>query len=348
MSALKDLADQADEAEAISELKRSNDSLLRQLDKAKASKADLVDAVYRAAKEAASALEVPPVPRPAPQQKRGKPEIAVAIISDWQLGKVTPTYSSEICAQRIERFADKITRLVSIQRADHPVRELHIWNLGDLVEGELVFPGQAHRIDASLFRQVSVDGPRILSGFQRRMLALFERVHQRDVDGNHSIGGSDRREFHPETTADRMVIAATRLITGAEKRLHWPDPDPRGERNWYAVDTIGAYSCLLVHGDQIKGGFAGFPWYGADRKVGKWFQGAVPEHFDDVAIGHFHTPLWWQMSERVHLWANGTTESSNTYAAERLAGSGRPMQWLLFIEPVKGHVTAHYPVWLDE
>jgi hypothetical protein len=321
-------------------------SLLRQLDKAKASREELVEAVHRAAREAADALTIPPVPVPPKDRRRGKPEVAVAIISDWQLGKTTPTYDSDVCEERIQRFAAKIARLTAIQRADHPVRECHIWNLGDLLEGELIFPGQAHRIDASMFRQVSVDGPRILSGFQRAMLGIFDQVYEEDVDGNHgAIGGPSRRESHPETNLDRMLVENTRLILRGEKRFHSTDDEPRNERNWYAVDHIGNYSCLLIHGDQVRGGFAGFPWYGLGKKVGGWAT-SLPEHFDDVALGHFHTPMRVALN-RITARCNGSTESDNTYALEQLASMGRPSQWLLFVEPEAGMVTAEYCVYLD-
>lgn len=328
------------------EVSRTVQSLLRQLDKAKASKDELVEAVHQAAREAADGLSIAPVPVPPKDRRKGKPEVAVAIISDWQLAKVTPSYNSDVCERRIQKFAAKIAKLTAIQRADHPVRECHIWNLGDLCEGELIFPGQAHRIDASMFRQVSVDGPRILSGFQRSMLSVFDQVYEQDVDGNHgAIGGPSRKEAHPETNLDRMLVENTRLILRGEKRFHSADPDPRGERNWYAIDRIGNYSCLLIHGDQVRGGFAGFPWYGLGKKVGGWAT-SLPEHFDDVALGHFHTPMRVALN-RVTARCNGSTESDNTYALEQLAASGRPSQTLLFVEPEGGHVSAEYTVYLD-
>jgi hypothetical protein len=231
------LSDELESREQDADLRTTNLRLLRQLDKAKASKEELVDAVYRAATDAARSLVIPPVPRPERDRRRGKPEVAVAMLSDWQLGKKTPTYSSEICEQRIAAYAAKVASLADIQRADHPVRELRVWLLGDLVEGELIFPGQSHRIDASLYRQVAVDGPRILAGFLRSMLGAFERVHVTAVIGNHgAIGGPVRREMHPETNADTMLYRIVSQIV-VDPRLTWDIADPAGERGWYAIDT---------------------------------------------------------------------------------------------------------------
>jgi hypothetical protein len=250
-----------------------------------------------------------------------------------------------VCEKRVARYADKVRSLAAIQRADHPVREAHVWLLGDLVEGELIFPGQSHRIDASLYRQVAVDGPRILGSFLRSMLDTFERVHVTAVIGNHgAIGGPARRESHPETNADTMLYRIVEQIV-RDPRLTWNIADPSGERGWYAVDAIGNFRTLLFHGDQIRGGFAGFPWYGLAKKVWGW-QGALAEPFDYAALGHWHQPVSTVLN-KIGIWVNGSTESDNTYAVEQLAASGRPCQWLLFVDPDKGRQTAEYRVWLD-
>ena len=340
------IVDDAQRLAETVELRAALDRTLRQLDKANSKGQDLVDAVYRAAKDAASALIIVPVPKPVPDRRKGHAEVAVAILSDWQLGKKTPTSSSDVCEQRVAQYADKVIKLANIQRSNHPVREVRVWLLGDLVEGELIFPGQAHRIDSSLYRQVTLDGPRILANFLRKMLGSFDRVHVTAVIGNHgAIGGPVRRESHPETNADTMLYRIVNQIV-VDPRLTWNIADPAGERGWYAIDEIGTFRSLLFHGDQIRGGFAGFPLYGLAKKVWGWQSGAVPESFTHAALGHWHTPDSKVLNHTV-IWVNGSTESDNTYAQEQLAASGRPCQWLLFIDPEKGRATAEYRVWLD-
>ncbi len=338
------LTDAALEGQADEDSRATIRRLLLQVEKEKAKKAELVEAVYRAAKDAAAGLHLEPVTKPAPDRRRVGVETAVAVMSDWQLGKRTPTYNSEVCAERITRYGDKVLQLTDIQRQDHPVKELHVWLLGDLVEGELIFGGQAFRIDASLYKQVTVDGPRILADFLRRMLASFDRVHVTAVIGNHgAIAGPFRKEMDPQSNSDRMLYRIVQMLLADEARLTWTIPDDVGERDWYAIDRIGNYSCLLFHGDQIRGGFAGFPFYGLGKKVWAWASGSIDEHFDDVALGHFHQlariPL-----NRITARVNGSTESSNTYAQENLGAASDPSQWLLYVHPEGGHVTAEYAV----
>lgn len=331
----------------LDEKGKALDRALRRLAEEKLKNARLYDAVYQAAFDSSKALRLKPVTPPAKDRRRKAEETAVAVLSDWQLAKVTPTYSSTVCEERIERYAEKVIDLVEIQRADHPVRELRVWLLGDIVEGELIFPGQQHLIDSSLYTQVTVDGPRILGNFLRRMLANFDKVHVVGVIGNHgALGGRSRRDYNPESNADRMLYRIMQQILVGEKRLTWIIPDGDRERHWYAVDTIGSLSTLLIHGDQIRGGFAGFPWYGLAKKGWGWATGAVPEHFDEIAFGHYHQPTRMTLN-RITARCNGSTESTNTYAMEQLAAVGRPSQWLLFAHPERG-ITAEYCVWLDE
>lgn len=351
------LRDEVEQDVVQSEDKATIRRLLRDLDKARAKREELVDAVYRAARDAASGLELKPVAPPKRDERRKRsPEYALPVLSDWQLGKKTPSYTSDACEQRVETFSDKVLELTAIQRSDHPVREAHVFALGDLIEGEMIFPGQAHRIDSSLYRQVTVDGPRILANFLRRMLSSFDHVTVHAVDGNHgAIGGPVRREMHPESNGDRMLYQIVRMLFefAGEKRISFNFPDPEGERNWFALARLGGYTSLLMHGDQFRG-TAGMPWYSIQKKAGGWALGAIEEFAlsmsgegeTDIDFGHYHQPTRLTLN-KVTARCNGSTESYNTFAQEQLAAVGRPSQGLRFIHPEKGMVSAEYTVWLD-
>ena len=111
---------------------------------------------------------MPATPSPVNDSRTKGEEVAVAVLSDWQLAKVTPDYNSLICEERINKYADKVVSLTEIQRADHPVKDNHVWVLGDIVEGELIFPGQSFLIDGvSVDQSVSVElGNLTWSGLQ--------------------------------------------------------------------------------------------------------------------------------------------------------------------------------------
>lgn len=356
MTLRDDIAEQrtVDEAEKeVAELAAALDRANRSLERERKRKADVIAAVERAASDAALAQRLDPTPRPRRDRRRGKnAEVAVLVLSDWQLGKVTPSYDSDVCEERIDRLVDKVIDLVAIQRADHPVKELRVWCLGDMVEGEVIFPGQAYQVDSSTYAQM-FRGGRILADLLRRLAPEFERIHTVGVIGNHGRAGR-RGDTDLETNWDRVMYRhVAEVLTGRRglDHLSFSVPEGKGESNWYHVDNIGRYGSLLFHGYNLKG-HAGFPWYGLGKKVGGWALGAIPEftmaterHLD-VDFGHWHQPVRVPLND-VMARCNGSTESHNTFAQEQLAAVGRPSQGLRFVHPDKGMVTAEYTVWLD-
>jgi hypothetical protein len=325
-------------------LRSENKRLARAVDKLKNVREEAVEAVYDAAYDAFKDFKLPSIKAPSYNKTGNKtPEVAVAVFADWQLGKVTPTYNSEILAQRIEEYTDKMIEIVEIQRAHHPVKELHVWFLGDIVEGEEIFPGQSHLIDSGLYRQVGVYGPQIISTFLTKALNHFEKIKVVGIIGNHgAVGGRARKMHDPETNMDRLLYKIVSWIFKDEKRVTFDIPEGVGERNWYAVDSIGGYSTLLIHGDQLPQPSNFGAYY---KKVMGWKDGAIPEHFDDVFMGHYHQQFKMTIGSTI-LRISGSSESYNTYAQEFFSSMSRPCQHLMFVHPEHG-VTSEYSIWLD-
>jgi hypothetical protein len=326
----------------LNAMKAKYNRLARQLYEVKHRQADYIAAVEQAAADAVAGIVVPRVPKPKKLGKgTGAPETAVALLSDLQTGKITPDYNSDVARERVMKYADKIVRIANIQRHDHPVDHVVVPMLGDMVEGVDIFPGQQWLLDSTLYRQVFESTPSILMDFLRVLLANFETVTVEAVQGNHGRIGR-KGVFGPEDNADRMVYKLVQMLMRDEPRLTFNMSDPAGERAWYKIMHVGNYSAMLIHGDQIRG-HSGFPWYGLGKKVQGWASGGVPETFDDLMMGHYHQLAAVPLNQRT-VWANGTTESSNTFAAETLAAQSDPSQWLLFVEPEAGVVTASYAV----
>lgn len=326
------------------ELRQTIDRLSRQVAREKDRTELLVAAVHRAVRDAASGFVIPPVPKPArPLSGRGTEEKAIITLGDLQLAKVTPTYNSKVCEERVDLYADKVIGMTNIQRADHPVKEARVYMLGDMIEGELIFPHQPWQVDSSLFSQVTVDGPRILINFIRKLLTSFDRVHVVGVIGNHGRAGESRHTRHnPETNYDRMLYQIVKDRLSSEKRVTWNIPYEKNERAWYAVDyPFPKYGFLLFHGDQIPGS-ASHSLGTVARHIYGWASGAVEEPFSYAIYGHWHTPKRYRLNKFV-AWCNGSTESTNTYAQEKLAAVGKPEQLLLFAHPER--YTAEY--WVE-
>lgn len=331
-------------------LRQANSRLSSQLNKKTIAKTELVEAVYRAVADVLPGIQLDNTIQPTKTKSKKTSEYAMVLACDWQIGKLTPTYNTQVCERRVIELADKIRKLTDIQRADHPVNNLRVYALGDFVEGELIFPNQAHLIDSSLFRQVCVDGPRIFGNFLRTMLSHFDNVHVVGVSGNHGgVSGRQRKESHPETNADRMLYNITEKVLANENRLTWCVPDASCHEElgfWYSIDTVGSKRYLAFHGDQLRGGgFAGIPVYGFFRALAQWGSGVIPGGFDSAFCGHFHTCSSLLLNNKRLLFVGGSIESTNVWAAEQLKQRADPSQYLLFAHPENG-ITSEHRIWL--
>lgn len=329
------------------ELRRIIADLQNKLRRATTKTADLILAVREGARDAATVLGNPPkVPAPKPDKRTKKPEAALLHLSDWQWGKVTPSFNSDVATARVNLLAQEVVHLTEIERADHPVHECHVMLGGDFVEGVSIFPGQAHEIDSTLFEQM-FSCTSALQRLLRTLLASFERVIVWEEKGNH--GRLGRKGDHPASdSADLLVYSLAKERMAAEQdegRLHWNSFDP--EEPVGTIVAVGNYRALLAHGDEIKQFGGNTPAFGISRKVNAWAAGVL-DAFDDAYLGHFHTPLVLPLaSGKGRIFVNPSIESDSVYAKEFVAASGTPGQRLNFVEPGRGRVTSERLVYLD-
>lgn len=330
------------ESSDVRELRNVIMRLQKQLLKAKTKTDDLVEATHQSAYDAMLTYgPISPVTPPVADKRRGKSEVALWHMTDWQGAKKTTSYDSKVMKRRVMQFAERAVRITDIQRADHPVKDCTIMFGGDMVEGLFNFPSQAFEIDATIFEQY-VTVSRLCVDVVRYALAHYEKVTVVAEWGNHGRIGSKRDNVPRSDNFDRMCYELARQLLGQEKRLTWEDsPD-----DWQKV-SIGNYRAVLIHGDEV--GRNGFASPGAIvQHMNRWRSGALPWEFRDVYVGHYHTHAEWPMANgQGAVYQTGSTESDNRYAGIMLAASATPSQRLHFIDPVKGRVTAGYKVWLD-
>lgn len=337
------------EAEAkdpqLEELRRVNASLYQQLVKLKNRTQEIVDAVYRAARDAHAIVgPAAAVPAPRKDKRTRKAEVCLVHTTDWQVGKITQTYNSDIARSRlVDRFCDKIGSLTEVQRSDHPVRRCDFMFGGDMIEGITIFPGQAYAVDSTLFEQL-FNVVNIAESQLRYALTVFDQVHAWFEKGNH--GRIGRKGENP--AGDNFDLIAYEILKQrftAEKRIVFHDLKSPGI--WNEVH-IGNYRALLAHGDEIKGFGGNIPAFGILRKLSNWAvltRGSF--QFTDAYLGHFHTTQRLSMPDGGAIFMTGSPESDNDYATEFMGAGGDPTQRIHFVDAERGRVTAEYVVVLD-
>ena len=319
---------------AIRELRSENKKLRDRLISAGANTEILIEAVRQALED----YEPPSLKAVAKRPSKRDTEAVVLHISDTQFGKITKSYDSEIAAKRVSEYTERVLRCISAHREYATIDEAHIYLGGDMVEGELVFPGQSHLIDQPVIDQATHTCPKALSECILRIAQEVHRVKVVAVSGNHGRPASKHAGSHPKTNWDRVCYEITRMMVGKQPRISWDIPD-----DFYAVNDVLGHKHLIVHGHQIRGGFAGFPFYGVGKKASGWID-SIPEDWQHLFFGHFHTYTSGTLNGRFYF-CNGTTESDNDYAREELAASGSPTQRLQFWSRDYGLV-ADRPIYL--
>ncbi len=306
-------------------------------------------------------LEAPPVVEvPAAPHDFGdgpNEEIAVLHLSDIHFGKHTQTYNTEIAGERIKLLADKVNHITNIRRNGAKIKELRVYFGGDFVEGENIFSKQILHVDSGVLQQAIYQPPIYLARMLLSFLGNFEKVTVKAVPGNHGRPGRFRDLRHPLTDWDRVMYEYTKalLVNREEMGPNYHDPyglEKDGRlafdvvETWYYVDRVFDWGNLVVHGDQIRGGFAGFPFYGVAKKAWGWGD-VVPElerihgrygHWDYLWFGHFHTYTSGNLNFKTFL-ANGTVESHNSFAAQELASAGAACQRLAFFDDEHGLIS---------
>lgn len=327
------------------ELRRALTRTQRQLAQAKAKTADLVDAVRDGARDAAIAIGPPP-PIPAPKKGKGKrEEVMLVHTTDWQVGKHTSSYSSDIAQARlVDTFCRKIGRLTEIQREAHRV-DRSVWLFGgDMLEGTNIFRGQVWEVDSTRFAQLFRVAA-IMEAQLRFALATFKVVEVVVECGNHGRLG----RFGEDAPGENLDLIAYEIV---HERL--AEYERKGRLVWhdhpgtdYVPFQIGNYRGLLIHGDEIRS-FGQTPMFAIHKRITAWKAGGIPVPFHDTYGGHYHTPFVIVLPDGHRYFGTGSPESGNQFASVVIGATSQPSQRAHMIDPEKGRVTAEYVVNVDE
>lgn len=331
----------------IADLREANRNLQRKMLKSKDKEAQLVEATFEGARDALISLGRPtPVKSPKEAIKVAKSreaEVALWVMGDWQLGKETVDYNTEVCKTRVMRFCDKAAKITAMHREVRPIKQCVVVFGGDMVEGAAFnFPGQPFEVDSTIFTQF-VNTSRLLQDVVRYALSVYDEVRVVSEYGNHGRIGSKRDVLPRSDNFDRMCYHLAMEMLSNEHRLTWKD----GPEDIQRLE-IGAYRALVIHGDEIgRGGFSS-PMT-IVRHADRWASGAYPWEFTDVFIHHYHQHQEWGMANgRGHVYMTGSSESSNRYARDTMAASAIPSQRLHFVNPIQGRTTAQYQLYLED
>ncbi len=337
------LEDEINQDELIEGLKRQVVSLQRDARRKHDSQLELVAAVREAAYDAAVLVGKPkPVLKPVRSMGKQKPLVPLLHLTDWQTGKKTISYDSDVAVRRVRHVINTTRELADLMRHVHPINEIVVAFGGDMMEGLGVFPGQVYEVDATAYQQLltvaHLEAECILS-----LLEDFQKVTVKSVPGNHGRIGR-KGDMPKEDNLDLIAYELARAYLGEQKRLDWQE-----NLQWHDHIVIGNYKALLIHGDEVKGGSAGTPVPPLQRKITQWAAGGgPPEEWDDVYLGHWHQNVVTTLPGGGMVRMTPSSESGSIYASQTMGAAGVPAQRLMFIHPGKGRVISEQLIWLED
>ncbi len=161
------------------------------------------------------------------------------------------------------------------------------------------------------------------------------------VSGNHPRRSLRKDYDGPHDNFDFLIATqiATRLA-GTPVKIYCPN-------SWTTFANVLGKVWAINHGDDVKG-FAGFPWYGFDRKNQR-VQALVARkgfRIDYYAYGHYHTDAR-VPSAGAKSFHNGGWYFSDTYALNKLSVGDTPQQNFYVCSEKRG-VIGEFPIYLKD
>lgn len=279
--------------------------------------------------------------------KKYPPETAVLDFSDAQIGSLVSksstgnlcSYNTDKFLKRIQTMTEKVTQITNIQRRGGiPVSTLSIHVLGDIVQGENVFPGQGFYLDAPLIEQVFKYSRQCIDLVFYPLAQIFEEVEIYCIPGNHGKQGRPG-DAHRSTNWDYVVYLFWREIMRFCKHVKFYISAAPFLLYELYPDQIHA----LVHGNQAKG-WMGFPYYGIDR-LHKNLTSLTGTYISYLHHGHHHQPAITDLHIGKKI-GNGSIEGGSEYSVGDLVTANTPQQFYAGFN--KKGITWEYWLRLDE
>lgn len=279
----------------------------------------------------------------------GEIEDIVVLISDCQLGQKIDedemgglnAYDIYTFTQRLWLYLRRVKEIVAERRAaGKQVRRIHVWLLGDIIEGETIYNGQVHHIEQNVFDQ-SITASELLSRFITELLTLDAEVEVETIIGNHGRIGK-KGDTALRVNFDNVVYEYIRLRTQHLPRLKFNGP----HKSWWRLVSVLGWKFHLSHGDDVKS-WAGIPFYGLARAFLNDYilLAQMKEQFTYWVAGDKHTQFNMDMGVG-EIISNSNFVGTSLFSAKALSKGGRPNQTVFGVTELEG-VTWRRPVYLD-
>lgn len=313
--------------------------------------ADVHNLVERMKDSLESIKPVPPVKMKEPVLEGQEEEEAILLVSDIQLGTKSigaeigltepqvwgafGRYDFDVFRYKIRVWLKAVLKFVAMHRASTPVKRLHLWFLGDVLENEWIYRGQGAYIETGLIQQYYAALYEI-GQVIAHLSANFDEIEIHGVPGNHGRGTPRPRETKTWVNWEWLWYRYLELVCGTLKNVKF-----ELAMSWYDLPMVMGHRFLLLHGEDIKR-YMRFPWYSTERMEKAY--GAIMERvgtpFEYLCFGHHHVAATFQSSKGEWI-CNGNWVGPTMFTMKVLYEMVKPVQFMFFFHPRQGITTTH-------
>ena len=334
----------AEVTDAISEQKLlldQNQRLQADLNRERDKTGLLIDALHTAmAKYRIAPVRVP---KPEGSHKTKDAQDFFALFSDSQIGSLVEpeavqglsAYNFEIFKKRLDNWVTAILRFRHQDKKALGLNKLVLKFLGDNVEGETIYRGQAFYIDINLFDQV-FEGSVLVAQAVRTLAAVFPKIECYGICGNHGRPGR-KGEHHAKTNFDRFFYAFLSMALKDQPNVKFYTSDGP-----MMIVRHHQHQIAMIHGHEAKS-WMGIPYYGLDRveqRLKGMFGGLK---INLLLCGDKHDPAI--LHESIIM--NGSFVGGSNFSINTLLLNSVPSQRIFYFDPEWG-AHRHTSLWLDD
>lgn len=284
--------------------------------------------------------------------KSNDEELCILPISDTQIGScVLPErlgglahYNVDVFDRRIEEYKRGVNSIVNEHlRLSYPIRTAIVMLLGDIIEGETIFPNQMAQLDLDLTSQI-FNGALKVAEIIRWLSAQFDNVRVMAVPGNHgNVKGTTLNGDYISYLMMAQALTAQKNVEFFISETHYLGLYIDKNQDYLDFDGHDrVWNFLLTHGHQAQS-YNGLPFYSLERLVRK-YSSMTGILWDKLFVGHHHQDV----PGPRNAWAiNGSWVGGTEYSQEKMQGNDQPCQRIWGFHPKRG-LTWTYPIDLDK
>jgi predicted phosphodiesterase len=216
------------------------------------------------------------------------------LLSDLHFGKRTEDYDAAAASKRVEEIP-------AMLQPDKPPSSVFVWCVGDLAEGEGIWPSQTAENEIGALDQVRECAASLwamLKGLHKRWPRA--RIRARFVRGNH---GSIAKHAHPDSNLDLMIGDA---VAASARGLPWCEV--KVARGLSHVEEIGGVRIAALHRAEKHGA--------TNAMLGRVLRRLRHYRADLLVAGHWHTASSWTIDGRLVYVTNGSLCGPDYYSEQ--------------------------------